>query len=218
MIHVVCSRRHQALPVHSDQRWQDPDLERPCPSGYETLLNEARAISLHAEVWFGSDRPPEERGIRVLDSSWHRVCQVAVGCHRGRSPVVASDPSSAGPAVSVASTVVLRFVSFAYGYVILTTRKFSHVSMTFTLGSVSPRCWGNSKTLSHRSSPTWGLGLRSAHRSARAAFWGVGQIACTLSAKSRRHMPAPCWTPSKALQPLLFTSRLPCHVVSSWPR
>ena len=37
------------------------------PSGYETLLNEARAINPHAEVWFGgSDRPPEERGIRVL--------------------------------------------------------------------------------------------------------------------------------------------------------
>ena len=37
------------------------------PSGYETLLNEARAINPHAEVWFGgSDRPPEERGIRLL--------------------------------------------------------------------------------------------------------------------------------------------------------
>ena len=37
------------------------------PSGYETLLNEARAINPHAAVWFGgSDRPPEERGIRVL--------------------------------------------------------------------------------------------------------------------------------------------------------
>ena len=37
------------------------------PSGYETLLNEARAINPHAEVWFGGfDRPPAKRGIRVL--------------------------------------------------------------------------------------------------------------------------------------------------------
>ena len=85
------------------------------PSGCETFLNEARAINPHAEVWFGgSDRPPEERGIRVLGTplGHSRVSQVAVGCHRGRSPVVASaDPSSAGPAVSVASSVVLRFIT-----------------------------------------------------------------------------------------------------------
>ena len=44
-----------------------------------------------------------------------RVCQVAVGCHRGSSPVVASaDPSSAGLAVSVASFVVLRFIATFY--------------------------------------------------------------------------------------------------------
>ena len=37
------------------------------PSGYETFLNEARAINPHAKVWFGrSDRPPEKNGIRIL--------------------------------------------------------------------------------------------------------------------------------------------------------
>ena len=84
------------------------------PSGYETLLNEARAINPHAEVWFGgSDRPSEERGIRVLGTPFGTgVRQVAVGCHRGRSPVVASvNPSSAGRAVSVAFPVVLRFIT-----------------------------------------------------------------------------------------------------------
>ena len=108
---------------------------------------------------------------------------------------------------------------FIHGYVILTTPKHSHDSTTFTLGSVSPRCWGNSMTFSHRIGAvflsTWGDWACVAHIVQHVPPSGaVGQIVCTLSANVTETLP----TPSKALQPLLFTSRLPCRVVSSWPR
>ena len=141
---------------------------RVVPSGYETLSrSSSHQSSRRGLVWHQSSG----------HSIWYsRVCQV-VGCHRGRSPVVASaDPSSAGLVVNV------FFCCFAFHhgrhftcvYVILTTRKLSLVSTMFTLGSVSPRCWGNGKSLGRGSLPfhLGGLGLRSAHRSARAAFWG----------------------------------------------
>ena len=77
-----------------------------------------------------------------------------------------------------------------------------------TLGSVSPRCWGNGMTGLGQSST---LGLRSAHRSARAAFWGSWED-CLRTMDIARTMYALESPPASA------DSRLPCRVVSSWPR
>ena len=188
------------------------------PSGYETLLNEARAINPHAEVWFGgSDRPPEERAIRVLGTplgtaeyvrSQLDATEAAHQLLLQRSPAV-QDLKSAWLLLlfcaSPRATFYLRVCHPDHS-------KLLHVSMTFTLGSVSPPCWCNGKTLSHRIGAvfpsTWGDWHIVLHVPPSGA---VGQIACTLSVTET--LPAPCWTPSKALQPLLFTCRLPCHVI-----
>ena len=100
---------------HSDQCRQIWNRGGHVPSGYETLLNEARAINLHAEVWFGgSDRPPEERGIRVLGTplgTAEFVRSQLDATEAAHQLLLQRIPAVAGPAVSVASPVVLRFIT-----------------------------------------------------------------------------------------------------------
>ena len=199
------------------------------PSGCETLLNEARAINPHAEVWFGGfDRPPEERGIRVLGTplgsaeyvrSQLDATEAAHQLLLQRIPAV-QDLQSAWLLLlfcaSSRATFYLRVCHPDHSEAFARQHDV-HIwqCLSTLLGQrqdALPQDWGSLPF------HLGGLGLRSAHRSARAAFWAVGQIDCTLSANVTETLPAPCWTPSKALQPLRFTSRLPCHVVSSWPR
>ena len=68
--------------------------------------------------------------------------------------------------------------------------------MTFTLGSVSPRCWGNDAL-----SQDWGsLPFHSGD------WVCVAHIVLHVPPSGATEtLPTPCWTPSKALQPLLFT-------------
>ena len=154
------------------------------PVGTKPPLNEFRAINPHAKVWFGGSDLPQEKKVlgtpfgkadwmppRPLTSSCFSESQRSKTCNRhGLS----------------CCSALYHERHYIYGYFILTTPKHSHDRITFTLGSVSPRCWGNGMTLSHQIGAVFfPLGLRSAHRSARAAFWG--SWADCLQTISQRH-------------------------------
>ena len=66
-------RQHRSIRINAGktQMW---NRGGHVPSGYETILNEARAIDPHADVLFGRlESSPEKRGIRVLDAPLGRA-------------------------------------------------------------------------------------------------------------------------------------------------
>ena len=189
------------------------------PSGYETLLNEARAINPHAEVWFGGfDRHPEERGIRVLGTPFGTAefvrsqLDATEGAHQLCFSESQQCRTCSQRGLSCCSALH-HGRHFIYGCVILTTPKHSHDSMTFTLGSVSPRCWGNCMTLSHRigavfpSTGRTGLAQRTSFSTCRL-LGQLGRLLAHYQPTSRRHCPNHVGRPRKPV----------CRVVSSWPR
>ena len=100
---------------------------------------------------------------------------------------------------------------FICGYVILTTPRHSHDSMTFTLGSVSPRCWGNGMTLSL---PLGGTGLAQRTSFSTCRLLGqLGRLLAYYQPTSRRHCPNHVGRPRKPSS--LCFSHPGCRVVSS---
>ena len=171
---------------------QDPDLEQ----GYETLLNEARAINPHAEVWFGgSDRHPEERCIRVRGTplgtaefvrSQLDATEAAHQLLLQRIPAV-QDLQSAWLLLLFCASSRATFYSrvchldhteaFARQHDLHTWQCLS--TLLGQQHDVLPQDWGSLPF------HLGGLGLRGAHRSARAAFWG--SWADCLHTISQRH-------------------------------
>ena len=153
------------------------------PSGYETLLNQARAINPHAEVWFGgADRPPEVRGIRVLGTpigtaeyvkSQLEATEAAHQLLLQRISAV-QDLQSAwlllSFCVSTRATFYLRVYHPDHSEAFARQHDV-HIwqCLSTLLGQrqhALPKDWGSLPF------HLGGLGLRSAHRSAHAAFWG----------------------------------------------
>ena len=166
------------------------------PNGHETFLNEARAINPRAEVWFGGfDRPPEKRGIRVLGTplgvaeyvrSQLDATEAAHQLLLHRIPAV-QDLQTAWLLLlfcaSSRATFYLRVChpddkeAFACQHDFHTWKCLS--TLLGQRQNALPQDWGSLPF------HLGGLGLRSAHHSARAAFWG--SWADCLHIISRRH-------------------------------
>ena len=153
------------------------------PRDFDKLLRAARLVDPHAKLWFGDmAAPPEERGIRVLgaplgtDAYVRAHLQDIVDSHQvllGRIPAV--------PDLQSAWVLLLYCASTRANYFLRVCLPDSAESFAVQHDNNVWHCLcqliGH---LPHR--PTWergslplhmgGVGLRSASRSAHAAYWG----------------------------------------------